>query len=459
MAGKKELVEAQTFSRRRLLTAFVSGAPGGRELEPTKPLRAVVAGVGLSVLLVLGGLGLGLLSPTLPQGWDHNSLVVTRGAQDGGTRYVALDGTLHPVLNLASARLLVPAGSFRVVLVGEDRIAAAPRGATLGIPGAPDALPDPARLVPSGWYSCTDPAGTTTTRVGSAEALPAALATAAGSEEPGDLGLVVRTAGQQYLVSGGRWHLLPAASAPAVLRELGLESVPAWTVPASWLGLFEPGSDLAPFTVEGAGEPLEGAGAPPGAVVGTVLSVTDTGRLYVVDAGGGLAPLSPLAARLLQLGTGGGDAPIEVTAAQISGMGTSAHVVAPADWPAGPPTTPGPGEAACAVLAHEPATDGAPRVVLAATDEVPPATGPTATVEPAAGALVRAWGGGDGGPVHLLDETGTVYAVPGGDEEVLGRLGYALEDVATVPAGWLLLFPAGPELSEAAAQRGPVAGE
>ena len=32
MATKKHLVEAHAFSRRRLVTAFVSGAPGGREL-------------------------------------------------------------------------------------------------------------------------------------------------------------------------------------------------------------------------------------------------------------------------------------------------------------------------------------------------------------------------------------------------------------------------------------------
>ena len=45
MATKKDLVEAYSFSRRRLVTAFVSGAPGGREVEPARPGRTIVGGV------------------------------------------------------------------------------------------------------------------------------------------------------------------------------------------------------------------------------------------------------------------------------------------------------------------------------------------------------------------------------------------------------------------------------
>ena len=112
MASKRDLVEAQTYSRRRLLTAFVSGAPAGQELEPTKPMRGVVAGILLTVILVLGSLAYGLLKPTLPDGWDDSSLVVVKNV---GTRYVAVKGTLYPVLNTTSARLVVPSSSFHVV--------------------------------------------------------------------------------------------------------------------------------------------------------------------------------------------------------------------------------------------------------------------------------------------------------------------------------------------------------
>lgn len=50
MASKKELVEAQSFAKRRLTTAFVAGAPGGREVEPHRPMRAVFGGLALSTL-------------------------------------------------------------------------------------------------------------------------------------------------------------------------------------------------------------------------------------------------------------------------------------------------------------------------------------------------------------------------------------------------------------------------
>ena len=54
MATKKDLVEAYSFSRRRLVTAFVSGAPGGREVEPTRPGRTIIGGIALAILLIAG---------------------------------------------------------------------------------------------------------------------------------------------------------------------------------------------------------------------------------------------------------------------------------------------------------------------------------------------------------------------------------------------------------------------
>ena len=68
MATKKDLIEAQGFSRRRLLSAFTSGAPGGKELDPAKPLRAVAGGIALTAILILGGLFYSFLRPGLPTG-------------------------------------------------------------------------------------------------------------------------------------------------------------------------------------------------------------------------------------------------------------------------------------------------------------------------------------------------------------------------------------------------------
>jgi hypothetical protein len=59
---QRDLVEAQSFNRRRLVTAFVSGAPGGREVEPARPGRTFVAGLALAALLTAGAAVSGVLS-------------------------------------------------------------------------------------------------------------------------------------------------------------------------------------------------------------------------------------------------------------------------------------------------------------------------------------------------------------------------------------------------------------
>jgi hypothetical protein len=52
VATQRELAEAHSFVRRRLVTALVSGSPGGREVERPGCGRAVVGGVVLALLLM-----------------------------------------------------------------------------------------------------------------------------------------------------------------------------------------------------------------------------------------------------------------------------------------------------------------------------------------------------------------------------------------------------------------------
>ena len=151
MATKKELIEAQGFSRRRLLSAFVGGAPGGKELEPAQPLRAVVAGVALTAMVILGGVFYGVLRPGLPEGWENNKLIL---ASDTGARYVSRDGTLYPIINTASARLMIPAGEFTIITTDQATLEGKTIGAALGILGAPDTLPKPEMIVNDGWSAC-----------------------------------------------------------------------------------------------------------------------------------------------------------------------------------------------------------------------------------------------------------------------------------------------------------------
>lgn len=453
MASKKELVEAQTFGRRRLLTAFVSGSPGGRELEPQKPMRAVVAGVALSVLLVLGSLGYGLLKPGLPAGWDNNKLVLTKGS---GARFVSIKGTLYPVLNTTSARLVIPAGSFAVVEVTESKISDVPRGKQIGITGAPDELPSPANLVGSGWLACVSEDGASRIQISQTPA----GATSADSA-------VVTVADQTYVINGSHRYLVPRKDVTAVLRALGLDSAPVRAVTGPWLNVFTPGDDLEPLFLTGAGDPLSTSMLPSGTVVGSVVTQTGAGsqdRRYVVTADGELAPLTEIGFQLYQLGSGASlGAPIEVTSAEIRDVQTAPEL-APASWPQTPAAAFDGLDPMCAVL-QVPASgapDAQPVAHLAlasapATDALPTTGNAEVAVDAGKGALVRATGDQltDQGTVAIIDQSGTVFAVPDASTEVLAQLGFTEADISPVPQAWLAFLPAGPELTVAAASMPP----
>lgn len=446
MATKRDLVDAQAFSRRRLVTAFVSGAPAGREVEPRKPFRAVVGGVALSGLIVAGAAAAGLLSPSLPDGWNNNSLVV---AKSSGARFVALQGKLYPVINTTSARLIIPANDFRVVTVPDKTIATTPRGITVGILGAPDVLPAPDHLDQTGWTACTSSTGGVTTLLGDRPA--AALAT--------DQAVVVKVAGATWVVTGNYRLPVPVGSQAAILRALGLDTAPSIAASATWLNLFQAGPALTPLTIAGAGGRLTSANLPSGVVVGSVLAVSSgagSTRRYLVDSAGKLAPLSAVAYALYRIGSGsslGGD--VSVSAAQTGGIATEQQPLAPTQWPEAVPT-PVSG-VPCAVLQTGPTADIT--VSLGASGSVqPPATGQTTAVAAGTGAVLRVVGDGvvNRGAVELVDQSGQSFPIADAST-VLPQLGYQASQVTNVPQSWADLFPSGPALTGEAARQAPAA--
>jgi type VII secretion protein EccB len=447
MASRKDLVEAHAFNRRRLVTAFLGGAPGGRELEPHRPARAVLAGVVLAGLLVAGAAVAGFLRPGLPNGWNRNTLVI---AKDSGARYVATGGRLFPVANTTSARLLLPADDFRVVLAPDDRIALEPRGDNLGIVGAPDTLPAADDLVQTGWTSCLDQRGRTRLRIA---ARPGA------APVPSSTAFVVRSGSDLMVIANGHRFAVPTATRTVTLRALGLDAVPPTVAPASWVNLFPAGPDLVPLRVPGAGSRLPPSlPAPPGASrVGTVVQVTDTAgaeRPYVLVPEG-LAPLSPLSAALYQVGDGSLlGVPVRVDQGAVAALPTTAGSIFPGEWPADLPTA-ATGPVNCALLLSGPG--GRPGTALAAPSAPngTPGTASDAVVDPAHGALVRTASAGDPnrGTVFLVDSTARRYAVGGGVAETQARLGYGHLTPAAVPPAWLEPLRDGPVLSPQAAQQ------
>src|SRR5688500_5706213 len=136
MATKKDLVEAYSFSRRRLVTAFVSGAPGGREVEPARPGRTIVGGVALAVLLMAGAAIAGVLDPKTSIDFDEPAFII---AKDKGSIYVIVDRqpgdtepALRPITNVTSAQLIL-GSDVEPVSVPLDEIQKHKTGPTIGI--------------------------------------------------------------------------------------------------------------------------------------------------------------------------------------------------------------------------------------------------------------------------------------------------------------------------------------
>lgn len=83
MTTRRDLVEAYSFSRRRLVIAFISGAPCGGGTEPPRAGRTIVAGVVVAVLVVAGAAVARIVSPSLAEeGSSH--VIPGRAAQVTG---------------------------------------------------------------------------------------------------------------------------------------------------------------------------------------------------------------------------------------------------------------------------------------------------------------------------------------------------------------------------------------
>ncbi len=438
MATKKDLVDAQSFSRRRLTTAFVSGAPGGREVEPHRPLRAVAGGLALTVVLVLGSMAFGWLRSALPQGWENNRLII---AEDSGARYVSLGGTLHPVVNTTSARLIIPASEFKVLAVPDAEIATIERGPTLGILGAPDSLTPAEGLVNTGWVSCLEEGELVSTAIGSRRA---------ATPQPNGA-VVVRSGERTFVLAQGRRYAVAARDVSAVTVALRLDGRTPISAPAAWLNLFPEAPALAPLTIDDLGRSLPGL--PAGATVGSVLALEGDadGRRYLVLPGGDLEPLPAVATEMYRLGSGASGREVPVQAAQIRQLEVRPQQFAPPEWPTEIPTAIP--DIPCATLTAAAGTQ--PEVSLGSrADAVSETERGRTVVDTGDGALVRAVSGQvlNKGPVLAVDQTATAYALEGADDELLARLGYRPSDVAPVPQAWAELLRPGAVLGADAAR-------
>ncbi len=450
MADKKDLSEAQSYSRRRLVTAFTSGIPDGVELMPKKNQTPVIVGVGLTIIAMLISMFYGIISPSLPSGWENNKLIVAKGS---AARYVSSHGTLHPVINAISARLLIPSSDFKVLTVADDQLKGIPIGSTIGILGAPDSLPDRDNLITGSIRSCTSEHGLDTT-----------VSNANTKKQTSREAIVASVDGIDYLVTGSHRYQLPSepTSRDAYLRALGIPQTAVITATTQWINLFEQGDAMEPIALHNEGEIIGMHGVD--VTVGGVVQQQGDARQtrYVVMPDGSLSALSDFTYGLYIIGKPERlTQPRTLSATDFQYFSNSATSVIPDTWPVDALVSAQGRSSACAVYPLHSSGKATPsHAQLAVTGDYEASTdgshSDSVTMRDGAGALVRAAiGTSDKGTVFAIDSTGTAYPVPEASEEILKRLGYSGNDVRTIPRAWIDVFPQGVQLTTAAAGSAP----
>jgi hypothetical protein len=86
MTTKRDLAEARAFDRRRLVAAFLSGAPAGPQVAPVRTGRLALGSLVLGVMLVIGAAADGALNGHIGAHSNDPGPVSSRKDQGGPGR-------------------------------------------------------------------------------------------------------------------------------------------------------------------------------------------------------------------------------------------------------------------------------------------------------------------------------------------------------------------------------------
>lgn len=312
MASQRDELNAYTFAKRRTLAAFLQPSASGSEEGAPKPLRAVVPSLvaGAVALAVFGAWG--MFQPTAPSDWDNPGTRVIVGKQST-TRYVVLKtgktARLHPVLNLASARLLMKNADYQVIQVSDKILDSGdlPRGPILGIPYAPDRLPsaDEAGQAKR-WAVCEQPGGKGETVQQATFVLArrdAAKTDGSGRLKGGDVLYVKTRTGERYLVDAHGTSYAVTGTESGTLAKALVGTRKPQLVTKQWLATLHQGDAIKfPEMPSDVGTPARVPGQLSAAEnrVGMVLrTATGDGTKYYVVMPGKVQPVSEFTARLI----------------------------------------------------------------------------------------------------------------------------------------------------------------
>lgn len=418
------------------------------------PLRAqsisLAAGAVLAGIAVVACAILALVKPVGELG--DAPIVVVR---DTGAMYVRIGDVVHPVLNLASARLIAGTSADPRV-VSQRAVDRAHRGPLLGIPGAPGAISTPLTQQESSWMVCDDARGETSVIAGEI---------ADGPVASGPVVLVTPRDGgaaTTYLLYGGHRARVDLRH-HAVVRALHLDDVVPKPISSVVLSAIPESPEIMAPHIPNAGSPGPGTlrDYPVGAVLKVARATADVAGAedYFVVLADGVQRIGEVAADLIRYTDSRVGEQIPTVAPDIVGAlpivdtlpvttfperkGVTEALTVCARWDADPAG----GAASSTVLVGDAPPMISQPVALAQADGDGPAVD-AVSLPAGRSALVRSVGlTGDGqstGSLFLVTDTGVLYGVR--DTEAASSLGLT---APAQPAPWpvLSVLPAGPELS------------
>ncbi|MFD3998604.1 type VII secretion protein EccB [Streptomyces sp. NPDC058583] len=484
MHTRRDQVQAHLFTLSRVTAGLIRAEPDAAETPMQRFTLGAVAGTAVGALALGGLMAFGFISPGITNNFKKQGTIVLE--KETGTRYVFLDGALHPVLNHTSAILIsgkapnqsrggVLRGNQGITSVSSKSLKDVPKGPPVGIVGAPDFLPEAKRLDRGSWSVCSasvrQPDGTDKKTV---------TAYLGGAGE----GVTELNDKQTRLVKGddGTSYLSwldrkLKVSSQAALIGLGYGDATAFGVKDSWLNSLPSGSDLKGLDVPGrgtAGPPIGGRAT----VVGQVYR--DPGGETFLLMADGLSPLTQTEAALVladpesqKAYPGGQVVPLELATSAVAAAPRSARDPKLTGFPQVLPEAiangatgvrvpcyrilPGAGDNGTAALRaafRETPPDSVTKGLPGVARPVPPGglVADRVVVPPGSGMLVREEAPvGEAAPkLYLITDVGQKFQLS--TPELARKLGYDETKAVPMPAGVLALVPNGPVLDEAAAR-------
>lgn len=409
------------------------------------PIRAqslsFIAGCLLAVVVVAACAVLAFLRPNA--GLGDAAIVMSR---DTGALYVRTGDIFHPVLNLASARLIT--GGDKPEIVNAAEIDKAKRGPVLGISGAPAVIAKPLADNESAWAVCDS--ATSTVIAGHSAHI---------SEDARQPTVLVtprtESAATTYLLYDGRRAEVDLRN-PSVVWALRLDGIEPRPVSAAMLDAIPEAPPIAPPTIPGTELP----GAVAGLRVGTVVRVTRVDAVdYFVVMANGVQRVGEVAANLIRMVDSRGSGEIRSVSPDVVGDVPVVDSLPVSTFPRRAGTTVG-ADASGVLCAHWLPQEA--KTILWMGDSLPGNTNPIdlaqsdgqgpnidrVAMPPGRSAYVRAGtltgDGADAGPLYLMTDNGVLFGIQ--DDDTARLLGV---DGVPVAAPWPVLsrLPRGPELS------------